>query len=156
VTIIGGVVYKKSMLFEVFWEYPNQFLIFIREIILVSRSYQVFVIHNKSLIIDVLDTQDTRLKVRFWPSCRFWRFWDFFELSVLAQVFSLGHRFFSENEFNGLTFTCSKRFFHEIKFWANNQYNADQIFVNSAPWSGPNKVPFSVVLIRKTWNLVSL
>ena len=32
---------------------------------------------------------------------------------------------------------CNKRFFHDIKFWANNQYNADQIFLKLALWSGP-------------------
>ena len=50
------------------------------------------------------------------------------------------------------TFTFSKTFFHDIKFWANNQYNTDQIFVKSALWSGPYEEPFWVVLVRKTWN----
>ena len=45
------------------------------------------------------------------------------------------------------------QFFHDIKFWANNQYKADQIFVKYILWSGPYKVPFWVVLILKELKL---
>ena len=34
VTITGGVVYKKSMIFEVFWEYLSEFLMFFHEILM--------------------------------------------------------------------------------------------------------------------------
>ena len=34
---------------------------------------------------------------------------------------------------------------YDISFWANNWYNADQIFAHSTLWSGLYKVPFSVV-----------
>ena len=36
-TIIGGVVYMKSMIFEDFWEYLNMFLIFLHEIFFDSK-----------------------------------------------------------------------------------------------------------------------
>ena len=48
------------------------------------------------------------------------------------------------------------KFLHDIKIWNNNQYNKDKIFVKSTLWSSPYKVPFSVVLTKKTWNLVSV
>ena len=39
VTIIGGVVYKKSRIFEVFWEYLGELLIFFREIFFGSMIF---------------------------------------------------------------------------------------------------------------------
>ena len=55
-TIIEGVVYKKSMIFEVFREYICEFFIFLRENFLVARSYRVLVIDVKSVIMEALVT----------------------------------------------------------------------------------------------------
>ena len=82
VTSIGGVVYKKSKIFDVFGAYLSKLLIFLHEIFLIARSYQVFVINIKI-------TLDTRLKVSILAV--FWWFWAFFELSVLTQDSNLGH-----------------------------------------------------------------
>ena len=154
VTIIGGVLNKKSMIFR-FLEYMSAtFWYFFMKTFLVLRSYRVLVINIKILIMSPLVTLKTRLKVLILAV--FWQFWAFFVKFVLAKVFSLWHWFFTKTQFIVYGFTCSKRFFHDVKLWANNQYNADQIFVKSALWSGPYKVPFSVLLIRKTWNLVSV
>ena len=135
VTIIRGVVYKKSMIFEVFWEYVSKFLVFPHEIFFVARSYRVLVIKSKKSYCGCFSYPGNEAQSPVFGD--FWRFWAFFELSVQLNV---------------STFTCSKKIFHNIKFGARNQYNADQIFVKSALWSGPYKVPFSVLLIRKTWN----
>ena len=40
---IGGLVYKKTMIFEVFGEYLSEFLIFAHKVCLVARSYRVLV-----------------------------------------------------------------------------------------------------------------
>ena len=94
VTIIGGKVYKKSMIFEVFWECLGEFLIFVREIFLVARSYLVCCDNIKSLIKGAPVTLEMRIK--FPILAVFWRFWLFFELFVLAHAFSLGHWFFTK------------------------------------------------------------
>ena len=91
-TIIGGMVNKKSMIFKVFGVYLSEFLIFLREI--------------------------------------------FFDSKILSSCSDKHHNFDSG---------CSSY------PGANNQYNADQIFVKSALLSGPYKVLFSVLLIRKTY-----
>ena len=62
-TIIGGMVYKKYTIFEVFGAYLSEFLIFLPENFLVARSYQVLVINIKSLIMGALVILKTRLKV---------------------------------------------------------------------------------------------
>ena len=114
------------MLPKFFWT-TRRVLIFPREILLVAKSYKVLALNIKSMIISAVDTLEMRLKVPILAI--FWRLWAFFELSLVAQTFSLGH---------------------------NNQHNASQIFLKSAIWSGPYKMPFSGLLIRKTWNLVSV
>ena len=95
VTIIGGVVYMKSMIFEGFWKYLNDFWYFFTKSFFIARSYPVLVINIKSLIICVLCTVKTRLKVLILAV--FWRFWAFSEPFLLAQAFSLGHWFFTKN-----------------------------------------------------------
>ena len=51
-----------------------------------------------------------------------------------------------KDQFNVCTFTCSNRLFHDIKFLANSQYNADQIYEKSALWSYPYKLPYQNTL----------
>ena len=62
-TIIGGVVYKKSMIFKVFGVYVSEFLILLLKSSLVVRSYRVLVANIKIFIMDALVTLGTRLKV---------------------------------------------------------------------------------------------
>ena len=62
-TIIGGVVYKKSMIFKVFGVYLSEFLIFLHETFLVVRSCRVLVTNIKVLIMGALVTLETRHKV---------------------------------------------------------------------------------------------
>ena len=40
-TIVGGVVYKKSMSFEVFGAYLNEFLIFLHKILFGSKTLPI-------------------------------------------------------------------------------------------------------------------
>ena len=49
-----------------------------------------------------------------------------------------------------------KSLFHDIEYSANDKYNASQIFVISAFWSGTYKVLFSVLFLRGTWNVISV
>ena len=90
VTIIGGMVDKKSIIFEVFWKYRSKFLIFLHVIVL-ARSYRILVINIKSLIIDGLATLETSLKVPILVV--FWQFWAFSSFFVLVQAFILSHWF---------------------------------------------------------------
>ena len=57
VTIIGGVVYKKSMIFKVFGVYLSEFLIFLHEIFFGSKilpssgdEHQKFDVYHKCLV----------------------------------------------------------------------------------------------------------
>ena len=78
------------MIFKVFGVYLSELsLIFLHEIFLVVRSYRVLVTKIKSLIMGALLTLETRLKVPILVI--FLTIGAFFELSVLAQAFSLGH-----------------------------------------------------------------
>ena len=61
-TIIGGVVYKKSMIFKVFGVYLSEYFFFMKSF-LVVRSYRVLVINIKILIMGPLVTLGTRLNV---------------------------------------------------------------------------------------------
>ena len=63
VTISGGTVYKRSMIFEVFGAYLSELLIFLHEIFFVAISCRVLVINIKSLIVGALVTLETRIKV---------------------------------------------------------------------------------------------
>ena len=64
VTIIGGLVYKKSMIFKVFGVYISaSFWYFFMKSFLVLRSYWFLVINIKSVIMGALVTLETRLKV---------------------------------------------------------------------------------------------
>ena len=64
-TITGGVMYKKFMIFVCvfFLEYLGDLLTFLREIFLVAGSYLVVVIDIKVLIMGAPVTLETRLKV---------------------------------------------------------------------------------------------
>ena len=82
VTFIGEMVYKKSMIFEVLWACLGEFLIFLRDILLVARSYRIVAINIKSLNIGALVTLVTRFKVTIlaifdaighFSSCLFWQ-----------------------------------------------------------------------------------
>ena len=88
-TIIGGEVYKISMIFEVFWEYHGDFSIFLREIFFDSKILSSCCDKHHILIMGALLTLKTRLKVPI--VAVFWGFWAFFELFVFTQAFSLGH-----------------------------------------------------------------
>ena len=63
VTIIEGVVYKKSMIFEFSCEYLSEYVTFLCKIFLVARSYLVVVINIKTLTMGALVTLETRLKL---------------------------------------------------------------------------------------------
>ena len=95
VTIIGGVVYKKFMIFKVFGVYLSEFLIFHHEIffgckILLSScdKHQKFDYGCSSYPGNEAQSSDFG---------HFWRFLAFFKLSVLAQAFDLEQWFFYEN-----------------------------------------------------------
>ena len=60
-TIIGGVVYKKFMIFKVFGVYLSEFLIFHHEIIFGSKI--LLSSCDKILIMDALLSLEKRLKV---------------------------------------------------------------------------------------------
>ena len=130
VTIIEGVVYKKSMIFKCLRISKRVFDI---------SSWNLFDINSKSWIIGALVILETRLKFLIWAV----GFWTFFEVSVLAQVFSLRH-------------LCSMYILSRVvrdflMIWSSEPIiNTMQIFVKSALWSGPYKVLISVALIRKT------
>ena len=62
-TIIGGVVYKKSMIFMVFGVYLSEFLIFLYEIFFLVRPYQVLVININILTMGALVTLEMRLEI---------------------------------------------------------------------------------------------
>ena len=62
VTIIWWVVYKKSMIFEDFWEYLDEFVLFLREIFFGSKILSSCDKHWKN-IMDVLVS--LALKSRF-------------------------------------------------------------------------------------------
>ena len=109
---IGGVVYQKSIIFAVFWEYLV-FLYFFVKSFFVIRSYLVVVIKIKTLIMIAL----------FYPvneaqSPDFGRFLTilgiFRAVFFSAQAFDL-QNFSQKKQFNVCTFTCSKRFIHDIK-----------------------------------------
>ena len=99
--IIGGVVYKKSMIFEVFREYLCEFFIFL------SNKHQNFDEECSSYAGDQAQSPDL---ADFDDLGHFsgWLFWH--------KPLALGHRFFlTKNQFNAHTLTCSKRAFHESK-----------------------------------------
>ena len=62
----------------------------------------------RSLIANVLVALGTRFKVPILAV--FERLLTFLKLPILAQAFNLEQSFFTKNEFNLCTFTCSKRF----------------------------------------------
>ena len=62
-TIIGGVVYKKFMIFKVFGVYLSEFLIFLHEIFFGSKILPSSCDNIKILIMGALVTLETRLKV---------------------------------------------------------------------------------------------
>ena len=96
VTIIGGIVYKRSMIFEVFESNLGKFLIFLREIVLVARSCLVVVINIKILIIDALVTLEASLKVPILAV--FLRFLASFELFFSALAYGLAQWFFHKRK----------------------------------------------------------
>ena len=71
--------------------YKGGFWYFIINSFSVARSYRFLRINIKSLIVSAQVTMEMRFKVLILAV--FWRFWTFFELSVLAQAFNLGHWF---------------------------------------------------------------
>ena len=119
VTIIGGLVHKKSMIFEVLWEYLGEFFIYFLKSFVIAISY---------LLVYFL--------VWLWLLHLPWKrgsnsqFWQFFKtIFGIFRAVCLGTNLwprvllFTKNSFNVYTFTCSKIFFHDINLWANNKYN---------------------------------
>ena len=147
VTMIGGAVYKKYTIFEVFGAYLRESFIFFLEIFFRSKILPISCDKHQKLDYGCSTYAGNESKSPDFG--RFWRFVAFFELFVLPETFHTDYI---------IRYMISRvvRFFHNIKLWANNQYNADQIFVKSALWSGPYKVLLSVLLIRETWNLDSV
>ena len=94
VTINGGIVYKKSMICEVFREYLCEFSSLLREMFFVSKILSSCYDKQPNFECRCSSYPGTRLKVPILAV--FWRFWAFLELPVLAQAFSLGHWFFYE------------------------------------------------------------
>ena len=89
---------------------------------LIKRYFWVFTADTKS----ARDTTKTRLNV---SNFDFGCFGHFCSYSFLEQPLSLGN-WFTKNKFHVCSFTCSKWFFHDFKFWINNHYNKDQVFEN--------------------------
>ena len=102
VTIIVGMVYKRSIIFEAFWEYLGKFLIFFRKIFFVAKSYLVVVININILIMDALVTLETSLKVPILAV-----FYDFWHKHLAFTMI-----FPQKKLFNVCTFTCSKGSFN--------------------------------------------
>ena len=63
VTIIGRVVYKKSMIFKVFGVYLSEFLIFLHEIFFGSKILPSSCDKHQNLIMGALGSLEMRLKV---------------------------------------------------------------------------------------------
>ena len=95
VTIIGAWYTWNPWFSMVFENVVANFLYLFIKSFFTARSYPVLVKNIKSLIICVLCTLKTRLKVLILAVL--WRFWAIFELLVLAKAFSLGHWLFNEN-----------------------------------------------------------
>ena len=91
-TIIGGVVYKKSMIFEVFREYLGEFLIFLREIFFGSKILPSSC--DKHQKFDYGCSSYPRKEAESPDFGRFLLFWAFLELPVLRPAFGLGHLIF--------------------------------------------------------------
>ena len=85
---IEGVVYRKSMISEVFWEYIGRFLIFLREIFFGSK-----------ILSRCCDKHQKKYGCSSYPGnvAAFLLFWVFLDLFVLAQAFRLGHFIFLRN-----------------------------------------------------------
>ena len=122
VTIFGRVVYKKSMIFEVFGAYLSEFLIFLHEILFGSKTLPISCNKHKKFDYDYPrgEAQGPDLDLLFYYFGHF--------LSCLFRHKPLAYDtdFFMKNQFNVCTLTWSKISCHDIKFWANNQYNVDQ------------------------------
>ena len=88
-TIIGGVVYKKIMIFKVFGLYLSEFLIFHHEIFFGSKTLPSSSDKHQKFDYSCLVTLDTKLKIPILAVLD--DFWTFFELPVLAQALNLGH-----------------------------------------------------------------
>ena len=89
VTSIGGVVYKKSMIFEVFGAYLSEFFIFLREIFFGSKILPSSC--DKHQNFDYGCSRYPGNEAQSPDFGHFWRFWAFF------GAFSLGHWFLMEN-----------------------------------------------------------
>ena len=77
-TIIGGVVYKKSINFEVFENISATFWYFFVKYFLIAKYYLFVVINIKIWIMDALFTLETRLKVPIlavFEDCSSFLFW---------------------------------------------------------------------------------
>ena len=89
VTIIGGVEYEKSMIFVVLGAYFIEFLILLHKIFFGSKILPSSCDVCQKFGYECFTALETRLKVPILAiSCRLLAF---FELSILAQAFSLGH-----------------------------------------------------------------
>ena len=130
------------------------FQYFFNEIYMVARLYQFLAVYIKSLLISSLYILNSRLKSRFGP------FFHIFKLSILLQVFDLGQWFFLWNFSPIYVLVCSKKDLF-IRVTIEPTINTTQTrslknFARYALWSSPCKMPISVLLIRKTWKLVSV
>ena len=147
----------ENLRFSKFLEPISEFSIFFHEIFMVARSDRILATHINSLLICALVGLETRLKVsiltifddfgRFWR-CRFWH-------KPLTYDNDLSLKFCPIY----LLLRDIKEFFIAVTIKPKSnttQTRSSKNLAKCALWSGPYKMPISVLLIRKTWNLVSV
>ena len=88
-TTIGGVVYKKSMIFEVFGAYVSEFLISLPEIFSGSKILPSSCDEHQKFDYGCSSYRGNEAQSPNFG--RFLTIFGIFELFVLAQAFSLGH-----------------------------------------------------------------
>ena len=86
-------VKRKFAIFEAFGAYLRESLIFFDKIFMVARTHQVLAVDIKNFLVSALVSLETWLKVPIMAI--FFIYFGIFKLSVLAQAFDLGKRFFS-------------------------------------------------------------
>ena len=129
----------------------KKFLIFVEELFILEHSLWNFFNTTSSSSFGRHKKSDDR-----WSVCpgnkaphfgHIWHFLGIFRalyLGTSLQPMTL--ILFTQNYFKVCIFTCSKEFLNDINFWANNGYNADQVFLTPALWSDLCKVPFLVLI----------
>ena len=111
-SIIGRLVYKKSVIFEVFGIYLSEFFIFLHEVFFDSKILpSSFGKHQKFGYGCSSYSGNDAQSLDF---CRILTILG--ELLFRHKPLAYDTDLFMKNQFNVRTFTCSKRLFHDIKF----------------------------------------